>query len=111
FHEAWAARQALGLLMPSEDLVGIAIEGFASTENPKLSSESIEIADAVMYYGSAPTFEKSRSVVVVQLKYSIGSANKPLRAADARKTIAKFAAAYRDHKQTHSPDSVEQKLS
>jgi hypothetical protein len=111
FHEAWAARQALGLLMPSEDLVGIAIEGFDSTENPKLSSKSIEIADVVMYYGSVPTFEDSRSVVVVQLKYSISSADRPFRAADAHKTIIKFADAFRDHKQVHPPDLVEQKLS
>ncbi len=110
FHEAWAARQALGLLMPSEDLVGIAIEGFASTDHRKLSAESVEIADVVMYFGSTPTFEDSRSVVVVQLKYSISSANKPFRAADFRKTIIKFAAAYRDHKQVHSPALVEQKL-
>lgn len=111
FHEAWAARQALGLLMPSDDLIGIAVEGFSSTDRPGLTTESIEIADVVMYYGSAPAFEDSRSVVVVQLKYSISSANKPFRAADARKTIIKFATAFRDLRQVHDPDVVEKKLS
>src|SRR5436305_1841493 len=94
FHEAWAARRALQLVMPSDGLVGIAVEGLAPADQPRASAETVEIADLVFYYGSLPTFEGARTVVVVQCKYSISSESVPFRASDAKKTIRKFAAAF-----------------
>lgn len=111
FHEAWAARIALKLVMPIDDFVGIAIEGLSPTDQATASSETVEIADLVLYYGSHSTFEDAYSVVMVQLKYSKGSETVPYRVSDAKKTIQKFAAAFRDFNSKHNPQDVEKKLS
>lgn len=111
FHEAWAARKALQLLMPTEDFVGIAVEGLAPADQAGASAETIEIADLVLYYGKRPTFEGARSVIIVQMKYSIGSQSVPYRASDAKKTIHKFAVAFRSHKRKHGVECVRKKLS
>lgn len=68
FHEAWVARKSLGLLLPRDALVGIAIEGFSPGD--KASKEATEIADAVLYYGRHASFKGATRVVVVQVKYS-----------------------------------------
>lgn len=111
FHEAWAARKALHLVMPTDDLVGIAVEGLAPADQPSASAETIEIADLVLYYGKTPTFGGAQSIVIVQLKYSISSANTPFRASHAKKTITKFAEAFRSHKREYGAKDVEEKLS
>src|SRR5258708_30417143 len=78
FHEAWAARRALRLVMPTDVLVGMAVEGLAPVDQTKASSETVEIADLVLYYGRAPTFNQAKSVVIVQAKYSISSECVPI---------------------------------
>ena len=110
FHEAWAARKALHLVMPTDELVGIAVEGLAPADQARASAETVEIADLTFYYGKSPTFGEACSVVIVQLKYSISSQSVPFRASDARKTIDKFAAAFRDRKREHGAKDVEKKL-
>lgn len=110
FHEAWAARKALQLVMPTDELVGIAIEGLAPADQASASAETVEIADLVMYYGMHLTFDEARSVVIVQVKYSRSSQSNPFRASDANKTILKFAAAFRNHKNNHGAKDVEKKL-
>lgn len=110
FHEAWAARKALQLVMPTDGLVGIAVEGLAPTDQAGASAETVEIADLVLYYGNRPTFDGARSVVIVQVKYSKSSQSIPYRASDARKTIRKFAATFRSHKRKHAAKDVEKKL-
>src|ERR1043166_6571135 len=97
FHEAWAARRALRLVMPTDELVGIAVEGLAPADQTNASAETVEIADLVLYYGNGPTFGQAKSVVIVQVKYSISSESVPFRASDAKKTIRKFASAFRDY--------------
>src|SRR5262245_26077052 len=87
FHEAWAARKALQLLLPRDDLIGIAVEGLSPNDSAAALPQTVEIADLVLYYGSAPTFEASSRTVLVQLKYSITGAKIRFRASDARKTI------------------------
>ncbi|MBX3219220.1 MAG: hypothetical protein KF795_01795 [Labilithrix sp.] len=99
YHEAWVARKSLGLLLPRDGLVGIAIEGFALED--QATKEATEIADAVLYYGPHASFDGATRVVVVQVKYSKASEHKPFRAADAKRTIAKFATTYRAHKSAH----------
>src|SRR3569833_1184124 len=69
FHEAWVARKCLRLLLPDDDLIGVAIEGFAGDDQDKVTREANEIADAVLYFGKRASFERARSVVVVQVKY------------------------------------------
>jgi NACHT domain len=110
FHEAWAARKALQLVMPTDGLVGIAVEGLAPADQADASAETVEIADLVLYYGRRATFEGARSVVIVQVKYSKRSQSVPFRASDAKKTIHKFAAAFKSQKRKHGAKEVETKL-
>ncbi len=108
FHEAWVARKCLGLLLPKDDFVGLAIEGFSPSD--QTTAEANEIADAVLYYGKHASFEHARQVVVVQVKYSKAAEEKPFRAADAKKTLEKFAKAYRSHKRQHGTERAREKL-
>lgn len=110
FHEAWVARKCLGLLLPKDDLVGVAIEGFAGDDQDKVTTEANEIADAVLYYGKRASFEQASSVVVVQVKYSKAAELKPFRAADAKKTLGKFARTYRAYKRQHGTEQAREKL-
>lgn len=111
FHESWAARKALQLVMPSDDLVGIAVEGLASADQSSASAATVEIADLTLYHGRGLTFGDAHSVVIVQFKYSISSKSVPFRASDAKKTINKFAAAFTDHKRRYGAKDVNKKLS
>ncbi len=110
FHEAWAARKSLQLVMHTGGLVGIAVEGLAPTDQKGAAAETVEIADLVLYYGKRPTFDEATSVVIVQLKYSKSSESIPFRASDAKKTICKFAAALKSHLKINDPIDVEKKL-
>lgn len=94
FHEAWVARKCLGLLLHTDGLVGVAIEGFAYIDQKNVTKGANEIADAVLYYGERASFESAVAVVVVQVKYSKAAELKPVRASDAKKTLAKFARSF-----------------
>src|SRR4051812_21558378 len=110
FHEAWAARKALQLVMATDGLVGIAVEGLAPADQVSASAETVEIADLVLYYGKQPTFDGACSVIIVQVKYSRSLRTVPYRASDAKKTLRKFAGAFKSHKKKHGAIDVEQKL-
>lgn len=110
FHEAWVARKCLGLLLPTDDFIGLAIEGFSASDQKSVSAEANEIADAVLYYGTHASFDGARQVVVVQVKYSKAAEHKPFRAADAKKTLEKFAITYRSHKKDHGAKLAREKL-
>lgn len=110
FHEAWAARKALQLVMPLDEFVGLAVEGLAPADQERASAETIEIADLVFYYGKRPTFDWANSVVIAQVKYSMGSETIPYRASEGNKTIKKFAEAYKDYKKNHGAANVQEKL-
>lgn len=110
FHEAWVARKCLGLLLPKDDFIGLAIEGFSPADQKTAEDAGNEIADAVLYYGDRSSFEHANQVVVVQVKYSKASEDKPFRAADAKKTIEKFAKTYRSHKRKHGTEQARAKL-
>ncbi|AYM60893.1 hypothetical protein [Agrobacterium fabrum] len=105
FHEAWAARTALELLPPSTDLTSITLEGFAEQDERQLGADAVEIADLVRYYGGVDVAHAHR-VDVVQFKYSIASAGKPIRAAELASTLAKFANTDADLRATHGDDHV-----
>lgn len=110
FHEAWVARKCLGLLLPRDELVGIAVEGFANEDQSGVSSEGNEIADAVLYFGRSANLQDAKRVVTVQVKYSKASEHKPFRAADAKKTIGKFARTYRACKTSLGTEKAREKL-
>jgi hypothetical protein len=111
FHISWAVRKSLQLVVQRDELVGIAVEGLEPGDQTRASAETIEIADLVLYHGQSPGFTTARATTVIQLKYSVGSESKPFRASDAKKTIKKFADAYRDHKRNYGAQAVEEKLS
>ena len=54
FHEAWAARKAMQLLLPDAELIGIAVEGPQPSDQVRASRATVEIADLVLYYGGRP---------------------------------------------------------
>lgn len=110
FHETWAARLALRLLMPIDDFVGIAMEGLAAEDLASASAATVQIADATLYYGKRPLFKYASNVNIVQVKYSVGKASQPFRATDAKNTIEKFAASYLHHKATNGAKHVRDKL-
>lgn len=105
YHEAWAARSALELLMPLADLAAITLEGFDEADESDLGTGATEIADMVRYYGGREVATASQ-VEVVQFKYSIASASVPLRAADLAKTLRKFADTDSQLRTRHGDDLV-----
>lgn len=110
FHEAWTARKALQLLLPRDNLVGIAVEGLSPTDTGTAAAATVEIADLVLYYGKYADFRGADRVVILQFKYSIAGKGVPFRQGDAKKTIEKFAAAFRDYKKTYGAKDVNAKL-
>ena len=111
FHEAWTARKAMQLLVPTDGIVGIAVEGLAEEDQQRAGAGTVEIADLTVYYGRDATFSDADRVEVLQFKYSPKRASKPFRASDAKKTIAKFAESYCDHRRTHGAQAATEKLS
>ncbi len=105
FHEAWAARTALELLLPSTDLTSITLEGFDERDEQSLGTGAIEIADLVRYHGGNDVARAHR-VTVVQFKYSIASADTAVRAADLASTLTKFATTDAELRATHPDDHV-----
>jgi hypothetical protein len=93
FHEAWVARCALGLLLSRNELYAIAVEGLSEQDEKGVSGGTVEVADATFYFGSDASLEACSRVEIAQFKYSIANQNRALRMADARETLAKFAAA------------------
>jgi hypothetical protein len=110
FHERWAARKSLQLLLPKEGLIGIAMEGLAPADQKKASAETIEIADLTFYYGKAANFQNCKKLRIVQLKYSISRESTEFRCSDAKKTIRKFALAFNRHQRDYGAREVERKL-
>ena len=110
FHEAWTARKALQLLLPTDNLVGIAVEGLHPVDQAAAASETVEISDIFLYYGRRSTFKGADNVKIIQFKYSVSSKDVDFRVSHAKKTIVGFAAAYRDHKQRYGAKEVQDKL-
>jgi len=110
FHEAWAARKAMQLLLPRDGLVGIAVEGLSEKDESLASQEATDVADLTLYYGEDVYFDAADRVEILQSKYSPKQAQKEFRASDAKKTITKFAQSYRDHLANYGQAATSQKL-
>jgi hypothetical protein len=104
FHEAWVARCALGLLLPRFDLRAIAVEGPSEEDELGVPAAVVEIADAAYYFGNGASFETCTRMEGAQFKYSISNADTPLRMADVRKTLEKFAATEKEFVSKHGGD-------
>lgn len=110
FHEAWAARKAMQLLLPRDELVAIAVEGLSEGDETHVSQEAVDVADLTLYYGRDASFEEADRVEILQSKYSPKQASKEFRASDAKKTVTKFAQSYRDHLDSYGQDATSKKL-
>jgi hypothetical protein len=110
YHENWAARLALRLLPPDSLISGIAVESLSPSDQAGAVSESTDIADLVLYFGGAPTFALADAATVQQFKYSVADQSTDFRASDAKKTIEKFAATYRDFQRRFGESAVSDKL-
>lgn len=110
FHEAWAARKSMQLLLPRDGLIGIAVEGLSEKDESRASQEAADVADLTLYYGKDTYFEAADRVEILQSKYSPKQAEKEFRASDARKTVTKFAQSYRDHIANYGQAATSRKL-
>ena len=110
FHEAWVARKALQLLSPDSDLSAIAVEGLSPADQLGASSSTVEIADITLYFGGPPTFQTACKTTIAQFKYSIANQQKDFRASHAKKTIQKFANAYREYTARYGTSAVRDRL-
>jgi hypothetical protein len=89
FHERWAARRALQLVFPNDDLFAIAVEGISSTETASPGARAEEVADLVLYYGSGDNFQTCDRLETVQFKYKLRK--EAVTASYLKKTIEKFS--------------------
>ncbi|MGO6706256.1 hypothetical protein [Rhizobium johnstonii] len=107
FHEQWAARVALGLLLPNVPLTSIALEGFRIED--EVGKAATEIADLVKFYRDEP-FATDERIAVVQFKYSPTDEDEPLTAADLGSTLKKFFDAQKDFEKTKGAAWIEKNL-
>jgi NACHT domain len=110
FHETWAARKALQLLLPTDNLVGIAIEGLSPVDQASALSETVEIADLAIYYGKQSSFKQCQRKIIQQFKYSVSRAQKEFSESDSRKTVRKFVKTFRHYNQEYGENAVKRKL-
>lgn len=109
YHEIWTARRAMQLLLPSNPVNAIAVEGLSPRDQSGAPSKTIEIADLTLYYGDA-NFEHASRMTISQFKYSISKEDADFRVSDAKETIEKFADSYRSYKRKHGAATVTEKL-
>ncbi|WP_136808727.1 NACHT domain-containing protein [Desulfosediminicola flagellatus] len=109
FHERWAARRALQLVFPKDNLFAIVIEGLSPNEHLELGQEAEDIADLTLFYGNGDTFETCTSQQILQFKYK--EAAKPVTSSYLKKTVKKFSATLRAFKTSVSDEEIGKKLS
>ena len=85
FHERWAARRALQLVFPKDNLFAIVIEGLSPNEHLKLGQEAEDIADLTLFYGNGDTFGTCTAQQILQFKYK--EAAEPVTSSYLKKTI------------------------
>ncbi|TJW02177.1 MAG: ATP-binding protein [Mesorhizobium sp.] len=107
FHERWAARRALQLVFPKDQLFAIAVEGLSSTETAKPGDNAEEVADLVLYYGSGDNFAASDRLETVQFKYKLRPDE--VTASFLRKTIEKFCATIVGYEKNFTATDVDAK--
>lgn len=109
FHERWAARRALQLVFPNDDLFAIAVEGISPTETASPGVQAEEVADLVLYYGQGDNFQDCERLETVQFKYKLRG--EAVTAAYLKKTIEKFADTLLGYEKKFSEADVEKKAS
>lgn len=109
FHERWAARRALQLVFPKDELHSLVIEGLSPPDRGSLGSDTEDVADLVLYFGPGETFDTCSHQQILQFKYKYRP--DPVTASYLKKTIQKFAATMRQLLAKYPSDQVTQKLS
>lgn len=109
FHERWAARRALQLIFPNDDLSAIAVEGISSTETARPGAEAEEVADLVLYYGRGDNFQTCERLETVQFKYKVRE--EAVTASYLKKTIEKFTDTILGYEKDFSAGDVDKKIS
>lgn len=109
FHERWAARRALQLIFPKDELFAIAVEGLSNNETAIVGSETEDIADLVLYFGKGDNFESCSTIQTLQFKYKTTSS--PATSSYLKKTIEKFADTICDYDKNFPKEVVNKKLS
>lgn len=108
FHERWAARRALQLIFPQDDLFAIAVEGISALDISDPGEEAQDIADLVLYFGQGASFEDCNFLQTIQFKYRVSS--KPVTSSYLKKTLQKFADTIVGYETEFSAELVDQKL-
>jgi hypothetical protein len=109
FHERWAARRALQLIFPNDDLFAIAVEGISSTEIASPGARAEEVADLVLYYGRGDNLQTCERLETVQFKYRLRE--EPVTAAYLKKTVEKFSDTVLGYEKVSSLADVDKKVS
>ncbi len=109
YHERWAARRALQLVFPKDNLCAIVVEGLSRNERLSLGQEAEDIADLTLFYGNGDTFETCDAQQILQFKYKVSS--NTVTSSYLKKTIEKFSAALREFKAHAKDEEIEKKLS
>lgn len=109
FHERWAARRALQLVFPNDDLFAIAVEGISSTETANPGARAEEVADLVLYYGRGDNFLTCERLETVQFKYKLRE--EAVTAVYLKKTIEKFSDTILGYERESSAEDVDKKVS
>lgn len=107
FHERWAARRALQLVFPKDDLFAIAVEGISSTETASPGARAEDVADLVLYYGRGDNFQACERLETVQFKYKLRE--EAVTAAYLKKTIEKFSDTIVGYEKKFSSTDVDKK--
>lgn len=109
FHERWAARRALQLVFPNDDLFAIAVEGISATETANPGARAEEVADLVLYYGRGDNFQTCERLETVQFKHKLRKA--AVTAVYLKKTIEKFSDTILGYEKELSAADVDKKAS
>lgn len=109
FHERWAARRALQLVFPNDDLFAIAVEGISSTETSSPGARAEEVADLVLYYGLGDNFQTCERLETVQFKYKLRE--EAVTATYLKKTVEKFSDTILGYEKEFSAADVDIKVS
>lgn len=75
FHEWWALRSALRLLLPHSELTAVSVEGVNLDKDIGEGISQWDAVDCGLYFGGT-TIEKSAEIIFEQLKYSSATPNK-----------------------------------
>ena len=107
FHELWATRQAIRLLLNEDGLEAIAVEGLSASNEAGAPPDTWDGVDCTQYFGGRDATEADH-IRIEQLKYSAAYPNKPWTIARliagrrGRSVIARLAKAW---KELTTPDS------